>query len=217
MPEDVVYDIWPGSRIACDCLERIDSTIAYDRECERGKSGKERSDDCKHAFALAPMVLNVINGVRFCGKLGQYALNEAIRPIKVVGGAGKWECPSDYLPCNEQFFETEGGEDYVICYPEKEASDLHCPVTSIALNTPTGGAEDDTLYKWQPIKSENEDDTRGLYISKQVMQHGIEQVRVSPQEPCHDDGQYSAAENQQFYFTELRKNQRTCSQPGYIF
>ena len=34
-PEELLYDIWLGTRMMCDCLERADDrTIAFDRECE---------------------------------------------------------------------------------------------------------------------------------------------------------------------------------------
>lgn len=111
-PEDVIFDVWMGSRLACDCRGSVgERIIGMDRVCE------EESNDCKELVAIPPMVLNVLNGVRFCGKLSELTFSETVRPYKV---AGEWVCPRRYLPCNEEFFEVEGGEDYVVCYPEFE-------------------------------------------------------------------------------------------------
>lgn len=46
------------------------------------------------------------------------------------------------------------------------------------------------------------------------MQHGIEQVRVHPNQPCFDLVEYNSATNQQFYFGELQRSHRSCSKPG---
>ena len=53
-PEDLIYDIWPGSRGYCDCLQREgDRNWNLDEECDKGKGhseydyGDETSDDCQ--------------------------------------------------------------------------------------------------------------------------------------------------------------------------
>ena len=74
-PEDLLYDIWLGTRTTCDCLEREEErAIFFDRRCDKSigdsetAAGDEISADCHDVPGLAPMVLNTFNGVRYCGK-----------------------------------------------------------------------------------------------------------------------------------------------------
>lgn len=64
--------------------------------------------------------------------------------------------------------------------------ETHCPVTSVAFEIDTN-SEEAALYDWVPIKSKDTNDSRGLYVSKKVMQHGIEKIKVSPLVPCMDE------------------------------
>ena len=75
-PEDVVYDIWLGTRAMCDCLEREgDRLVEFDKMCDKtGEDGNVNEEDCLDVPALSPMVLNVVNGVRYCGKRGGSSL-----------------------------------------------------------------------------------------------------------------------------------------------
>jgi len=59
-----------------------------------------------------------------------------IRPVLKGTGAGVYECPSGYKACNEDFFDVEGGENFVVCTPLSEDEDLSCPITSIAFEVP---------------------------------------------------------------------------------
>lgn len=70
-PEELLYDIWLGTRVVCDCLERLeDPTIALDIECESSKKngGGGKSDGCFDQGGIAPIVLSAFNGVRYCGR-----------------------------------------------------------------------------------------------------------------------------------------------------
>ena len=67
--EDLVYDLWPGTRGHCDCLER-DGTREYfmDEWCQRGENGRDEHPDCHERHGLAPIVQNRFRGLRYCGK-----------------------------------------------------------------------------------------------------------------------------------------------------
>ena len=169
-----------GTRFACSCLERPGErtigTINFDEGCQNEYDEDDCAEgcstienECREIAAFTPIVLNVINGVRYCGKPGKHSLSEATRPNKDEE-TDDWKCPPSHKACNEEFFARERGADYVICYPENEEKDLYCPVTSISFDVPTG---EESLYEWQPINSGKEGDLRGLYISKKVMQYGI--------------------------------------------
>ena len=77
-------------------------------------------------------------------------------------------------------------------------------MTSFALEIDSNSKDAD-LYEWVPIKSRNSNDSRGFFMSKKVMQHGIEKIKVSPYTPCLDESQYSALPSQTILHTELRR------------
>ena len=55
-PEDLVYDIWPGTCGHCDCLRREgDRNWTLDKECDRGNNCSEKSEDCYDRPGLAPI------------------------------------------------------------------------------------------------------------------------------------------------------------------
>lgn len=74
--EDLVYDLWPGTRVHCDCLEREgDRSYFLDIKCDKTRdetnndvSGEHKSDDCHDRHGLAPIVQNRFRGIRYCGK-----------------------------------------------------------------------------------------------------------------------------------------------------
>ena len=89
-PEDIMYDIWPGTRGLCDCLERGgDRQVFLDQKCEKEAEGRQYSDDCKDVVGLAPIVQNIVNGVRLCGKLAERSLSETKRPISIKDSIDK--------------------------------------------------------------------------------------------------------------------------------
>ena len=50
------------------------------------------------------------------------------------------------------------------------------------------------------------------------MQHGIESVKIMPDEPCFDENlQYNALPYQQFYLPEIRRKHRQCTKQGPNF
>ena len=53
----------------------------------------------------------------------------------------------------------------------------------------------------------------GIWLSRDVMKHGIERVTVAPNKPCKNTDRYNAASNQQFWFAEFRKRLRGCEGP----
>ena len=109
------------------------------------------------------------------------AFKDLQRPVK--GDNDIYQCPEGFQACNEAFFEQGGeGDDYVICYPSSANACQFCPVTGFALEVDHLSNKD--LYEWQPINSLIENDDRGFYISKTVMQHGVDQLKVQPGQPC---------------------------------
>ena len=118
----------------------------------------------------------------------------------------KWECPRNYKACNEDFFDVEGGENYVQCIPNNRDLAKVCPITDIAFevssserdlyeflevdglkNNPSFSDLDQATYDGLPEKK------KGIYISKKVMSHGIQQVKLQSAEPCLIDNEYNAA------------------------
>ena len=67
-PEDLIYDIWRGSRGHCDCLEYGDQRgFHMDQKC--GEPGVPKPHVCHEGQGLSPIVMNRFAGVRYCGKL----------------------------------------------------------------------------------------------------------------------------------------------------
>ena len=54
-PDEVIYNVWPGTRMMCDCIDR---SFEYflDQECKKGKNGEHNSEDCIDVGALPPVV-----------------------------------------------------------------------------------------------------------------------------------------------------------------
>ena len=76
-----------------------------------------------------------------------------VRPIKKeqVGEDGRaYECPEDYVPCNDSFFDRveEEGHDYVVCIGKTEDKAKVCPITSIAFEVDAANQDD---YEWVGI------------------------------------------------------------------
>ena len=82
-PADFIYDIWPGTRHACDCLERFNNPLSYpDRMCSCNKErcydkrhdkkpmwrydGRFAYKNCFEVPAVAPILQNIIKGTKFC-------------------------------------------------------------------------------------------------------------------------------------------------------
>ena len=104
-----------------------------------------------------------------------------VRPVKKVevGEDGRaYECPEDYEPCNDSFFDRveEEGHDYVICIEKTQDKAKACPITSIAFEVDAANRDE---YEWVGVAEAKEADFSGLYVSKTVMAHGIEQVTVA--------------------------------------
>ena len=56
-PEELMYEIWSGTRALCDCLEQESSRyIAIDTMCVRGDEAPHNSEDCIDVGSLAPIV-----------------------------------------------------------------------------------------------------------------------------------------------------------------
>ena len=56
-PDLVAYDVWYGTNMYCDCIEK-DGTVHYDRKCEHddGDGGQQHHSKCYNVFAHAPVV-----------------------------------------------------------------------------------------------------------------------------------------------------------------
>ena len=56
-PDDLIYEVWLGTRGLCDCLERSgDRLYELDMMCARGKNSPHNSEDCLDVAASAPII-----------------------------------------------------------------------------------------------------------------------------------------------------------------
>ena len=172
-PEDVMYEIWPGTRMRCDCLEREgDRLVDIDMVCQRGDDAPHNSPDCLDATADAPMVLNRFNGVRYCGKRGIESIKTMQRPVK--DGTGQYNCPRGTVACNEEWLASTATLEYVVCRKEYDLAEDVCPITSLAFEV---SEEQATDWEFVPLESDFvsvfEGDIKGIYVTRKVVQHGI--------------------------------------------
>ena len=151
--------------------------------CQRGKNAPHNSEDCHDIGALAPIVMNRFKGVRYCAKRGSESLVDMMRPIAVNTTTSGFACPDGYLACNPDFFEQPNGANFVVCKKDIGAGSLDdCPITSFKFSV----TEQERLEYDYEFKS-NKDTQQGIWVSKKVMQHGIESMKVMPEQPCFDD------------------------------
>ena len=79
----------------------------------------------------------------------------------------------------------------MVCIPLGESVESSCPITSMTFDLESLFEYERSLY--EPIKGI---DGKGLlYISRKVMQHGIENVRLSPGSPCMDSAETNSPSN----------------------
>ena len=128
-----------------------------------------------------------------------------VRPEKKQQGS--YECPSNYEPCNPEFFGRPNGYQYVVCY-KKDANEKQsvCPITDIKFDE----QNKDPSASYKNADSQSNSSNKSLFLSFDFMQHGIQQITVAPKAPCRDKARYNAASNQQFWFAEMRHPQRGC-------
>ena len=74
-PDELIYEVWPGTRQMCDCLENDNLREFYlDVVCKgsgtkgNGGSVPQASDGCFDVQGHHPIVQNSINGIKVCGK-----------------------------------------------------------------------------------------------------------------------------------------------------
>jgi len=81
-PDDLIFEVWPGTTGMCDCLESEGHRAYYlNMRCSRGE-GPHDSSDCKSVEARNPIIQNIVKGARYCGRRGGKSFAEAIRPIR---------------------------------------------------------------------------------------------------------------------------------------
>ena len=198
--EELAYDIWPGTRGHCDCLQRAGQRDwSMDKGCSRGKQGTQKSPDCHDRHGLAPIVQNRIKNALICGKRSTKSFNEMVRPEKVDG---KWQCPENYKAC-EDHFDKDDGHNYIICYEKGSKFKEECPITDFAFEIEES---EQGLYE----KRDGAGLIPSYYVSRKKMRHGIERMTMSPMQPCLDQLRYNARPNQQFWFAEMRQINRNC-------
>ena len=77
-PEELVFDVWQGSTIMCDCLQKWgdrEYEYGYDRTCDRYSNSRdsrspESTKDCIDVRANPPIIMNSVNGIKVCASRG---------------------------------------------------------------------------------------------------------------------------------------------------
>ena len=85
---------------------------------------------------------------------------------------GSYSCPEGYKPCNKEFLGRPGGQDFVVCIPTGRKMEDVCPITSVAFELDFEAMDQSEQELYEKIETE----AGHIYISRKVMQHGIEQV-----------------------------------------
>ena len=100
----------------------------------------QTNNGCRDGAANPPIVQNILNGVRYCGnKSSKFDFLSATRPI-FDSETDRWRCPGgevgepQYKACNEDWFDIEGGEEYVICMKEPVDLEKECPITDVTFD-----------------------------------------------------------------------------------
>ena len=200
-PEDLVYDIWPGTTGHCDCLEQEGARQFTLSMCNRSKEGSQKGPDCHDRAGLAPIVQNRFNGLRYCSKHSSKPFSDMTRPMVDPTNTAKYKCPAGTVPCNSAFFSQPNGEQFVICRDQNSAIESECPITDAKFKIENS---ERSLYEWRGLQGSDSASNKGIWISRKVMNHGLEQMTFSPEHPCKDRAVYNAAPNQQFFFAEFR-------------
>ena len=147
--EELIYDIWPGTTMMCDCLERndygTDRDYFLDIECVTGKNAPHNSADCFNIAGQPPRVLSSINGVRYCAKRAESYLSMYERVLPVEADNGSYKCPENTKACNESWLSDKEHAQSVICIPEYDDIEDDCPITSFKFEL--DGQSDSANYK----------------------------------------------------------------------
>lgn len=91
-PDEVLYDLWPGATIVCDCIER-DGQAFRDIKCSKGKDGDHNGAWCYEQLPMPPVVQANLNGHRICGK--RYGDSYLTTPVPT-----NQTCPVGYKVCS---------------------------------------------------------------------------------------------------------------------
>ena len=180
-PEDLVYDMWPGTRGHCDCLQSEMLRSYYlDMYCDRdSESGIHGSEDCHERHGLAPIIQNKFRGLRYCGRRSAMSFKEMQRPV-ISPENGKLVCPQGYLPCNPDFHTEKDGKDYAICHKLGERFQT-CPITDLKFML---DENNDVKATYMEKKGDGDAKDVSIYISFDFMRHGIEHITIAPKSPC---------------------------------
>ena len=55
-PHEVLYELFPGSRIGCDCIDRAPGRWYPDTKCKKGKNKPHNGADCWEQKPMGPVV-----------------------------------------------------------------------------------------------------------------------------------------------------------------
>jgi len=110
-PETFLHETWKGTFAVSLCYDRageatIDMNLMY----------LEDDEHCERHNGLAPVVMNNINGVKYCGKLGGQKYRLAVKPVETVNddGSKSYSCPGNYESCNPDAMKSDPSK--VTCY-----------------------------------------------------------------------------------------------------
>lgn len=80
-PDEVIYEMWLGTKYVCDCLEQEKDRRYESSTCEGDGARKidaedKPQDDCYHVKGLPPVIQSKIRGVRYCGSRSKLSFRE---------------------------------------------------------------------------------------------------------------------------------------------
>ena len=177
-----------------------------------GKNPKHKSSDCIDVAAIPPVVQNIINGVKICGRRASgMAFAAAVRPT-ATDASGTYSCPSGYKPCQESWLADANAVEAALCIPADKDTNESCPITAFAFSLANISPEEAALY--QRAATLDPSSTTNFFFSKVVKQLPIDELKISASVPCWNQKTQSRSPNQAFYFAELEANAPECTMPN---
>ena len=90
---------------------------------------------CKTITPIQPIVLDNINGVKYCARSGGRPYANAIRPVvQDTDGVKAFSCPKGTILCNPGSLEIDPMSAWCIDPENGETVESHCPITDVSFS-----------------------------------------------------------------------------------